>query len=612
MAAPSSTSNMASNPQVAVDHDDDAPPPPYSETDIYSTTSGPPRSPLSASGPALPGDDAASRISSTSTTDPVIFTPPLTPNTANPSTPTQQHIQVPPSPSAALYFEGRDIPVSTPRPAPRLYTVAVKPSSVPEDLPYPLDWAPLYDITHQDWATFVNYLLPDHASVTNEAILGEKGKGIDEGSDIKSEKQIADPNDVIRKRAEVEATVQQWNDGFFAPRNVRVQLQAEEQPHMPGGWDTAFDGPSAPAEAGPSSQREAGPSNQAGPRPAWGNGWMGSWGGLKVGNDSIRWKDSIVADSNGLRIGNLVMDSNGIRMNGRDPGPPFGHGEPSRGFCPPGQRGRTRSRGDGSPFGHGHPYFHPGNFDANGTPLYPGQPEQRKSRSRSSSSSSSSSSCSSNSSGSIGSLPDYDDVKDQQLPLYLARLEEWVARPGEMRTKADVKQLKAELKASKTNAVDPNLDRKALKAQAKALSQQWRTLKRQQKKERRERRRDLKKRRRAEKRERRQQKREMKRAQKEHRRGHAGPPPVPHAPHMPPMPAVPGVSVPPPLVALLARPGVDRQEAVVDAMEAQAGVASLEVQVLGAGGVKEDGVTMVLSAATDHLVPTVPSAPMVP
>ncbi|KAJ4267690.1 hypothetical protein NW762_003804 [Fusarium torreyae] len=536
---------------------DDAPPPPYSETDIYSTSSQPPRSPHSASvagsapGPAASGDDAASRMSSTSTTEPVIFTPPLTPRTESNvgvSTPTnqQQHFHVPPSPSAALYFESRPVQTSTSQWEPQIHDIAVKQGYFPNDIPYPETWATSYDITPQDWATFVNFLLPDHDSAKNEAILGEKAKSEDgpdaksasgDGS-VKSELPI-DPNESRRRRAEVEAIVQQWNADFFAPRNVKVRLQPEEQSHMPGGWETTFDEPPVPAQAGPSSQRDAAPQRRS--------SWMGGWGGLQMDDDGIRWGDRFVADSNGLRIGNLVMDSRGIRMNGQGAGAPFGPG-PGHPLPPP---AHVR---DMPPFGN--PHWHPNHPEVGPNPVRGRGTHSGNHgpRSRSSSTSSSSSSSSSASSDSIGSLPDYDDLKDQQIPLYIARLEQWTNNPHEMRSKGDVKQLKAELKAkgSKTNVVDPSVDRKALKAQIKGLSQQWRSLKRQQKKERREHRRELKKRRRAERKERRRQKKEMKSALKDQRReqrgrgGHADQPPVPAAPLVPPFQIPPvNVNVPP-------------------------------------------------------------------
>ncbi|KAJ0162074.1 hypothetical protein CTA2_5148, partial [Colletotrichum tanaceti] len=63
---------------------EDVPPPPYSETDIYSTSGQ--RSHPSLNSPRIPshhGDDAASRVSShASSHSEVIYTPPLTPRTA--------------------------------------------------------------------------------------------------------------------------------------------------------------------------------------------------------------------------------------------------------------------------------------------------------------------------------------------------------------------------------------------------------------------------------------------------------------------------------------------------------------------------------------------------
>ncbi|KAM0339390.1 hypothetical protein ACHAPU_010955 [Fusarium lateritium] len=535
---------------------DDAPPPPYSETDIYSTSSQPPQSPSlgsiagSGHGPAAPGDDVASRMSSTSTTEPVIFTPPLTPRTdsnANVASPiSQQHVNIPLSPSVALYFETRPAPVSASQWEPQIHRIAIRPDSVPDDIPYPQNWATSYDITPQDWATFVNFLLPGHDSVRNEEILGEKGsdiKSISGDSSAKSERNTADPHELRRRRAEVEALVQQWNSAFFAPRNVMVRLQPEEQSHMPGGWESTFDDPpvQVPVQAGPSSQREAAPQRAAG-------SWTGGWGGLKLDNDSIRWGDRFVADGNGLRIGNLVMDSRGIRMGGQG-GDPFvpGHAQPQ----PPNARNMPPFGPGNFPWQPAHPEAHPIPGPHRGRALHHERaphherqgPRSRSSSTSSSSSSSSSSSCSSASSGSIGSLPDYDDLKDQQLPVYIARLQLWTNNPHEARSKGDVKQLKAELKAHNANTSNHNVDRKALKAQSKVLAQQWRSLKRQQKKERRDRKRGLKKQKKAEKRERRQQKREMKTARRDHRRGERGRGRGHVAPH--PAPFVPSFQVPP-------------------------------------------------------------------
>ncbi|KLO82857.1 Uncharacterized protein Y057_12139 [Fusarium fujikuroi] len=91
------------------------------------------------------GDDTASRMSSSSTTEP-IFTPPLTPRTesnANATTPTTH--EIPLSPSVALYFETRPVPTSASQWEPQIHSITVKPNSVPDDIPYPENWATSYD-----------------------------------------------------------------------------------------------------------------------------------------------------------------------------------------------------------------------------------------------------------------------------------------------------------------------------------------------------------------------------------------------------------------------------------------------------------------------------------
>lgn len=514
----------------------DAPPPPYSETDIYSTTShshsqsrsqshSTPHSPVPPSGPFGHTDDSASRISSNSTSE-VIFTPPDTPHTTSNAIPAANSISdIPPSPSAALYFDERPTQIPPPSNDPLVHHLTVRTGSCPDDLPYQAEWA-ARDVTPQDWATFVNFLIPDHDAARNEAILGEKGatEGSTAGESEKLGREISE--DAAQRRREVEATVQQWNDGFFRPRGIVVQLDpADEAPKIPGAWDEAFD-------TGPSTQREAAPA-AAGPSTQRVGGGR-SWGPFRIENDGIRYGDSFVADSNGVRIGPFVMDNNGIRRND-------GRGDyGSRSFG----RGAPWRQGGGGPWGHHHhhgpPPFGgpPGLFDR-GRPARHGH----GSHSRSSSTSSSASSDSSTSSESIGSLPDYDEVRDSQLPVFIARLQSWTANPQQMRTRADVKQLKADIKAAKNEGLADGMDKRALRAQIKTLAQQWRQLKKQQKKARRERKRERRQRSKAERRERRQQRREMKRAQRDHRRGRNVPPPGPQI-NIPPI-NVPPINVPP-------------------------------------------------------------------
>lgn len=547
MTGPSSSPNMNdstnnSNTHLRVNVEDA--PPPYSETDIYSNASGG-RSPRSV-GPAH-ADDA---VSSTSAGDPIVYTPPMTPRSSSNS----HTFNIPPSPSANLYFDDRPAP-SAANPSlnrPVIHRLSVKPESKPDDLPYPPEWAN-HDVTQQDWATFVNFLIPHHDAEVNEAILGEKVRS-DDVPQIRGEKtptegsvrsagtvgRMNDQSEIMRRRAEIEATVQQWNDGFFAPRGVQVQLEpTEDEPRVPGAWDTAFDQApaSGTAQAGPSSEREAGEQAQQ----QQGGGWRNGFGGFRIDGDSVRWGDAFVADSNGLRIGNLVMDNNGIRMNGRGgmPSGPNTRGAP--GFPPQAQ--------------WSHPGAGPWAAPHRGRSAVP-HSDGAYSRSSSVSSASSSSSDSSDSdASSIGSLPDYDDLRDTQLPLYVERLKSWTASPNRVRTKADVKQLRAELKACKTNSnlAINEMDRSELRSQIKALKQQWRALKKQQKKERKEHKKERRQRRKEERKEKKQRKKEIRRAKKEARRGHRGhaaappPPPPPgpipapnvNIPHIPPVPPVP-------------------------------------------------------------------------
>lgn len=556
----------------------DMPPPPYSETDIYSVSSQPPLSPRpapsaagsglgSGHGPTAPRDDVASTMSSTSTTGSVIFTPPDTPRVESESINKTTEWREARNASAARYLETRSAPALLPRPPQAPHVITIRRGSVPDDFPYPENWAS-HDVTRQDWATFVNFLLPDHDSVKNEAIFGEKTKSED-GLDAKStcvdsERQDIKPDNWYGRFSDAMCVTLQWNDAFFRPRGLVVIIDVDGPGQIPGGRETAFnDPPEEIPQVGPSYQRETLP--QRGP-----GGFQGGWGGFRMDDNGIRFGNNFVADSNGLRIGGLVMDSRGIRMGGQGPElpyrPGFGRAYPStppnhpfaQGMIPPPPSFPFEARNHppqppGLGFRAPNPYAYspghpppPGHPGANPDPTRGRAPlpdhHGARPRSSSTSSSSSSSSDSSSSTGSIGSLPDHDDIKDEQLPFYIARLELWTANPHETRSKADVKQLKAELKASRNNAnpLGPNIDRKALKKQSKTLAQQFKNLKRQQKKER-------KQRRKAEKKEKKQRKKEMKAARKQHRqeqrgrgRGRTDPPLGPGVPPFqaayPPMP----------------------------------------------------------------------------
>ncbi|OHE91388.1 hypothetical protein CORC01_13306 [Colletotrichum orchidophilum] len=191
---------------------EDVPPPPYSETDIYSTSGRPSNAPSNS--PHVPShhgeNDAASRVSShASSHSEVIFTPPLTPRTSGPGSNgggggggIHHHgsnasldlssrslatggFHQPQSASAsasayseftASYFESRPAPAAL-APSPRdhllVHALTVTPTSTPDDVPYSPAWAAL-DVTQQDWATFTNCLIPHHAAARNEAVINRK------------------------------------------------------------------------------------------------------------------------------------------------------------------------------------------------------------------------------------------------------------------------------------------------------------------------------------------------------------------------------------------------------------------------------------------------------
>ncbi|GAO19487.1 uncharacterized protein UV8b_00416 [Ustilaginoidea virens] len=520
--------NNINNLHVHVQVDDDAPPPPYSETDIYSnsgashtpttnTTLASPRAGLA------PLDDAASRDSSSTSGD-VIYTPPLTPrtpSTTSHSRPAQLHLRQPQPESgpgltgAALYFDSRPAPAPTGAP-PRetlFHTVTVEDTSLPEHFLYQNEWA-ARDVTPQDWATFVNFLLPSHIFKENEAVIERKLRE-EGGSDAAStsgrsqaEAQLdhlrENPAATTRSRQEIEATIHQWNDGFFGPRGISLSLDpAGGSVRMPGGWDAGLEQRlhqhqheqrQQDSKAGLGA--ESGPSNRAGPSWSFGGG-------------------------------------SGWNRHGR------GHGDGRGGHHDP----------------HDHARQHQVDRQTDGRGRKSSQGDEKYQRSGSVSSVSSASSSSSESS--IGSLPDYDQVKDHQLPLYAERLRDWTSRPEQVRTKNDVDDLKLELKRTKDASKDMpaacGLDKKALKAQIKTLQAQWKAIKKSQRQTRKARKRERRQRRRAQKREKRQQKREMKKAYRDAKRSH-GPsgthfppaPPLAPMPLMPPMPPMlPAAAMPP-------------------------------------------------------------------
>ncbi|RKU49610.1 hypothetical protein DL546_009543 [Coniochaeta pulveracea] len=547
----------------------DVPPPPYTETDIYSASSGS----RSHRANSLTPDDSISRgaapalstASTTSSTAEVIYTPPETPRpTGSDNFSSAGHI---PLSSAAAYFASRP-PWANLVITPRLrHSISIRRDTTPDDVPYPPypQILETRDVQHQDWKTFLNYLLPNHTSESNSAIIDRKVR--EEGDDVRSQvasdhlggrrSKTDDSEEGNEWKEQARATVRNWNEGFFHPRGIEIVLilpgeAAEPGIQIPGAWHPSYDQrqdvPSAPSPRGGLFGGLLGRFTTARTAPGtYNNGEINNQrdaraglrlGGVVIGEDGVSIGDRVVVGSNGLRIG-------GRLAAGRGRGHPL-HGGPPNHFAPSGPfggpRGDWQRGGWSGPFGPGGPFagvrgpaHRP--HEHGGSDCHGGRGRRRgrrhdedgkgkgRHRSRSSSSSYSSSSSSSTSSEeSVGSLPAYDDLKDNQLPLTRDFLQKWLDHPDQPVTKASLKEVKANLKAASkapspgSNNAQPTFDRVALRKEVKAMMGEWKALRKRQKKERRAMKKQRREVKRAAKRERREARRAGKRERKEARR----------------------------------------------------------------------------------------------
>ncbi|KAK4224426.1 hypothetical protein QBC38DRAFT_371125 [Podospora fimiseda] len=628
---------MASSHRRPVE-DEDVPPPPYSETDIYSTSGRGPNTPTS---PLISthhrrnssNNDNDDIVSTTTTSNgEIIYTPPLTPRSSQSnsghfpafhsegSTATEA--------AYAAYFEDRPVPAGLDARnagTSKLVTVTVWEDTSPHEIAFPSnEGLEARDVTIVDWQTFTNFLLGNGWDARrNEEVLRRKDGGDGSSGSVKegggSNSPVVDLERVEERRAELEKTVREWNSGFFGPRGVNVVVRAHQhtkgddrrpQGMMPGSWGNGcvecervqreqqqeqqqqFQSQQVPPQNssrgrgfGLFSNGSLNPFGGAGGSP--GNGGF-NFAGIKIDGDRVSIGDRFVADgrAGSLKIGGIDMDSSGIRINGS---PMFGgHGSgrgrgggawcsPRGGMmgCPPGgmpggagwpfggsSRGR-RGCGERGETVHQH-WGRGGRASWWGPTTWQSQPQPQsqpysqgvqdadkreqkqepesergrgrrgrhshrgsRHRSRSSSVSSVSSSSSSSSASSVGSLPDYDDLKDSQLPVAKKYLQESLHRSDQMITREKVKEAKQKIKEARKNspsgineAVNIAYDRAELRRQVKELMREWKQLKKEQKKQRRQLRKEKRNRRREEKRERRNTRRELRRAERDFHRGH--------------------------------------------------------------------------------------------
>jgi hypothetical protein len=195
------------------------------------------------------------------------------------------------SSAAAAYFESRPVlPSLDTDQVQCIHWLEITNTTRPEDLPYPQphdQWLER-DVLPQDWETFVNFLIPLHAATSNNDLADRKLKAelIDErmsrltlDQDVRryiNPQQVEAQLDPMRKIhseysgiSDAETVVNDWNEGFFIPRGLKVELSQGEvaddmRMPMPGSWTDNMDEPTT--SAAPCGGRRGG--------RGFGGGWV--------------------------------------------------------------------------------------------------------------------------------------------------------------------------------------------------------------------------------------------------------------------------------------------------------------------------------------------------
>ncbi|KAI0514578.1 hypothetical protein F5B22DRAFT_611040 [Xylaria bambusicola] len=473
------------------------PPPPYSETDIHRHAHG------SRNGHLSGADDDASIAPSSSHSN-IIDTPPESPHDAHFSFagPNDDHRL---TSSAQDYFDSR--PPRRLSHEPNLSVVVeITLDATPADFPYP-NWAPDRDVSEQDWQTFINYLLPGHAARANSHIIDRKIRVASDAQSSASEAitraqltPLKSSTSASTSTHDFDATLREWNNGFFEPRGVTVRCTPLTEPAAEPGIRRA--NPADPEHSEDQSQQSR----------SW---WRNPFAFINDNNGSLRL-GPLHIEGDRVAVGSsFEADSNGVRWQGQSNGAPLFEAS-SRG---------VRWSGQPSP-SIGHPFAHQygpwaGPFGGGrGRGRDHGHEPRRRNHSRSSTSSSSSSQ-STDSDSSIGSLPSWDDLKDVQLPVTKQSIHAWLSHPDQPVTKDMVKQAEIEIEAAKnfsTPPHDPSWDkaRENLRREVKDLLQQFKVLKKQQKASKKKARKEHRQQKRALK----QERRERKHTERHERRAH--------------------------------------------------------------------------------------------
>lgn len=559
----------------------DPPPPPYSETDIYSSghsnqpingtdarycdpSSRPHGRPVSSA--STSGLQPAAVLSSSNQSE-VNFTPSASDRRNNSVSESSFPVSSLSSAAAQDYFETRPLPTGFFQDHHVTQTISLISTSRPDDFPYRQEWA-RRDVSSSDWQTFLNFLLPNHATARNEAVIDRKLLAETDNTTVSassgrahasvhlnqlrraSAADVAVGSPALGVKREAEAVTAEWNAYFFQPRAMwvrlafeppRLQHQAEYGPHMPGAWGSSFDHhrphhlgrplpPSLPLNQPLFFHPYWAPQPQQQLQPARVSSSGFNFAGIKLNDEGFSIGNRFVVARNGVRVGGLVADTNGVSyrdnviagpgmfsggFNHGYPGTVYHNTHPNVHHGPQVNAYYSRPvQAPGLPPGPG---SLPGSFPTddqkphmNHDPLVRMPPEsllvQQHQRRESGSSTGSGSPASSDSS--LSSLPDHDDLSVSQFPVFHRTLHAWLIKPEEHITKQNIQRLKAELaEAKRTRSEYPpqNVDSKIMRAEIKSLSQAFRGLKRAQRGIRRERRRERRARKKAERKERRGQ-----------------------------------------------------------------------------------------------------------
>ncbi|KAI1113909.1 hypothetical protein F5Y14DRAFT_197013 [Nemania sp. NC0429] len=497
----------------------DGPPPPYSETDIYSHSH---RS--RDEHPVIVDDDAS--IAPSSSHSNAIDTPPESPSDT-------QHDFAGPSyeghttASAQAYFDSR--PPNESSDPDVTITLEIQPDATPSDFPYPKR-AYGHDVTEQDWQTFINYLIPGHAARANSRIIDRKVRTTGDAQPLFASDDIAGAELAFSKLSvssqNTDAVIREWNRGFFGPRGITINYTTIAEPAT--GAQTSRDG-AARANTTGAEQAQAQAQSPQQPSSWWRNPFSfgdSNNGSLRIGplhiegdrvalgplhieGDRVALGSTFEADRTGVRwrgqhLAHPLFEANssGVR-SGPSQIPPFPFGR--HGGQPWAQPFGGLGRGRG------------------GWEQHHRHGRRDRSRSSISSSSSVSSSSSSDSESSIGSLPDWDDLKDTQLPVAKRSIQAWLSHPDQPVTKSMLRQLKSDIKAARKVSPVPhdpswNASRESLRREIKDMLQQFKMLKKQQRAARRSARKEQRQQKRAARKERRERRRAEKRDHRSHER----------------------------------------------------------------------------------------------